>query len=97
MDTESTAKDSAPSKCYRIRIEGSLDPSWSDRLGGLAITTTGRYDRKSTALLEGELADQGALIGLLNTLYEMHLPILSVEDLQPNPAEPAGEISPATD
>ena len=97
MVPEVTNKKTESSNFYRIRIEGSLDPSWSDRLGGLAITTTGRFDRETTTVLEGELTDQGALLGILNTLYEMHLPILSVEDLQPNPAEPAGEISPATD
>jgi hypothetical protein len=29
--------------------------------------------------LEGELADQAALAGVLNSVYELHLPILSVE------------------
>ena len=29
-------------------------------------------------ILEGELADQAALAGVINTLYELHLPILLV-------------------
>jgi hypothetical protein len=29
--------------------------------------------------LEGELRDQAALTGVLNSLYELHLPVLSVE------------------
>jgi hypothetical protein len=32
-------------------------------------------------ILEGHLPDQAALSGILNTLYEMHLPLLSVENL----------------
>jgi len=32
-------------------------------------------------VLTGELADQAALIGVINTLYELHLPILLVECL----------------
>ena len=33
-----------------------------------------------TTLL-GELSDQAALVGVLNTLYELHLLVLSVERL----------------
>jgi hypothetical protein len=32
--------------------------------------------------LEGYLRDQAALFGVLNTLYELHLPVLSVECLE---------------
>jgi len=31
--------------------------------------------------LEGELSDQAALAGVLNTLYELHLPVISVKRL----------------
>ncbi len=69
---------------YRIQIGGSLDPRWSDRLGGLAITSTGQAG-KTTTILEGELLDQGALLGVLNALYELHLPLEAVETLSPDP------------
>ncbi len=32
---------------YRIRVKGTLDASWSDRLGGISITTTGEGDEGS--------------------------------------------------
>jgi hypothetical protein len=32
--------------------------------------------------LEGELSDQAALAGVLNTLYEWHLPVLLVKCLE---------------
>ena len=64
---------------YRIRVEGALDASWSDRLGGLAITCSGQVGVKNTTLLEGDLVDQSALMGVLNTLHELHLPVESVE------------------
>jgi len=76
-----TKASSASRRSYRIRVEGSLDPSWSDRLGGLAITTTGQFGAKTTTVLEGELADQGALMGVLNTLHELHLPVEAVEHI----------------
>lgn len=66
-------------KSYRIRVEGSLDPSWSDRLGGMAITSKGMSGIKTVTVLEGELTDQSALIGVLNTLHELHLPVELVE------------------
>lgn len=72
---------------YRIQIEGSLDPEWSDRLGGLSITSTGRYGTKTKSVLEGELRDQGALLGVLNTLYELRLSIEAVEANPPDPSE----------
>jgi hypothetical protein len=32
-------------------------------------------------ILTGEMVDQTALLGVLNTLYDLHLPIVSVEGL----------------
>ena len=66
---------------YRIRIQGKLDESWSDRLGGMAITPDTTADKPPVTILVGHLADQAALSGILNTLYELHLPLLLVEHL----------------
>jgi hypothetical protein len=38
--------------------------------------------RPALTVLEGELTDQAALVGVLNSLYEMHLAVLSVECLR---------------
>jgi hypothetical protein len=66
---------------YRIRVQGSLDDSWADRLGGMAITADTTVDKLPVTILVGHLVDQAALSGILNTLYELHLPLLSVENL----------------
>ncbi len=66
---------------YRIRIQGKLDQSWSDRLGGMAIALDTTADKPPVTILVGHLADQAALSGVLNTLYEIHLPLLTVENL----------------
>jgi hypothetical protein len=66
---------------YRIRVQGRLDDTWADRLGGMAITAETAADRPSVTILVGHLADQAALSGVLNTLYELQLPLLSVEYL----------------
>jgi hypothetical protein len=66
---------------YRIRVQGYVDEKWSERLGGMYITLNWREDRKTLATLVGRLKDQAELAGVLNTLYELHLPLLSVEYL----------------
>ena len=63
---------------YRIRVKGYLDDSWSDRLGGMNIEVTGQ-GKAQKATLVGRLTDQAALLGVLNTLYNLHLPLLSLE------------------
>jgi len=66
---------------YRIEIEGDLDESLSERLGGMCITKRKREDRTTVTTLKGRLRDQAELTGVLNSLYELHLPLLSVEIL----------------
>jgi len=66
---------------YRIRVQGHLDKTWSDRLGGMSITPGTTRDNQSVTILVGHLIDQAALSGVLNALYDMHFPLLSVENL----------------
>jgi len=66
---------------YCIRVIGHLNESWSERLAGLHITTSSSEDKEPIAELVGQLRDQAELAGVLNTLYEMHLSLLSVEYL----------------
>ncbi len=65
---------------YRIRVLGSLDESWSERLGGLRITACEPKDQDGPVTeLVGKVRDQAELAGLLNSLYELHLTLASVE------------------
>ncbi len=64
---------------YRITFRGYLPQSWSDRLNGMAIVTYDEASEKPMTVLSGWLPDQAALIGVLNTLYNLHFPLLSVE------------------
>ena len=66
---------------YRIRVRGFLDESWSEMLGGMYINKSDRGDQKPVATLVGLMRDQAELAGVLNTLYELHLTLLSVEYL----------------
>ena len=66
---------------YRIKVQGILDDSWSDRLAGMTITTSSQGDQAPVTTLVGLLRDQAELSGVLNTLYELHLSLLAVEIL----------------
>jgi len=66
---------------YRIRVQGFLDKKWSERLGGLRITTSKTGDQKSVTVLQGQVRDQAELAGVLSTIYQRHLTLLSVEHL----------------
>ena len=46
------------------------------------ITDLQHSDKGNETILVGRLADQAALAGVLNTLYEQHLPVLSVDCLE---------------
>ena len=64
---------------YRIRVQGFLDKKWSERLGGFHITTSKTGDQKSVTVLQGRVSDQAELAGVLSTIYQRHLTLLSVK------------------
>ena len=66
---------------YRIRVQGHLDHSWADLLGNMRIMPHEKACKRRVTILVGHLPDQAALSGVLNTLYNRHVPVLSVENL----------------
>lgn len=66
---------------YQISVQGRIDPPWSARLEGMTISQAAVGADLPVTTLQGELKDQTALAGVLNTLYELHLPILLVKCL----------------
>ena len=69
---------------YRIVVEGVLDPVWFECLGGLQITEQRQPGQPVVTQLEGQLADQSALQGVLDTLFMLGLRLITVECL-PSP------------
>jgi hypothetical protein len=65
---------------YEIRLKGHLGARWAVRFDGMTLTT--RAD--GTTLIEGPVADQAALHGLLRTLRDLGLPLLSVTQVEPD-------------
>ncbi len=62
---------------YQISVSGFLEPSWSGRLSGMRIVHN-KNDLKTITTLTGELKDQSALNGVLNTLFDQRYPVISV-------------------
>lgn len=66
--------------CCRIRVQGVIGERWRDWLDGLEIEVQAEAEVASAATcLVGSLPDQAALLGLLQRLYALGYPILSVE------------------
>lgn len=70
---------------YRIRLSGHLAPRWASRFDGMSLTS----DSDGNTVLEGTVVDQSALHGLLNTLRDLGLPLISVVPLEPDPSPSA--------
>ena len=64
---------------YRIGILGTLDKQWSDYYGGMTIEYESVLNQYPMTILTGQLIDQSALVGVINSLYDIGCPILLVE------------------
>ena len=67
---------------YRIEVRGHLQPGWSNRFGSLQVITPLQKPDVAITSLQGIVHDQAELAGILNTLYELHMPLLSVQHLE---------------
>ncbi len=64
---------------YRIVVQGLLGEEWSGRLAGMEITSVTRGTGAPHTELRGPVHDQAELSGVLETLHDLHLPIVKVE------------------
>jgi len=65
---------------YRLCVRGRITASWRDRFD-MAISTGLAPDGAVVTTMEGVLADQAAVVGVINSLHDLRLAILSVECL----------------
>ena len=63
---------------YTVRVQGSLDTSWSEYLSSAIISLESEPNEPPVTVITGEFQDQAALAGALNLLYDLGLPLLSV-------------------
>jgi hypothetical protein len=61
-------------ECYEIRLKGHLDARWSTWFDGLSLSR----ESDGTTIIQGPVADQAALHGLLRKVRDLGLPLVSV-------------------
>lgn len=60
---------------YRVSVEGHLGAHWASSFTGFTLT----HEGDGTTTLTGEVADQAQLHGLLATVRDLGVTLLSVE------------------
>jgi hypothetical protein len=72
---------------YQIEVQGYLDERRSNWFDGMAIVPQVDAEGTSITRLTGTVVDQAALHGLLRKLYDLGLPLLSVDRVEPDQAD----------
>jgi O-antigen/teichoic acid export membrane protein len=74
---------------YQIRIRGHLGRQWTDWFGRFAITLEPNGD----TLLTGRVVDQAALYGVLRTVRNLGMPLISVSPVEPGSCRPGTSVT----
>jgi hypothetical protein len=69
---------------YQIKIQGELGGNWSDWFNGMTISVE---DNLPITTLTGIVADQAALRGILNKLWDLNLTLISVRRIETDDKE----------
>ena len=67
------------SEQYVICVDGHLDQRWSDWVEDMVV----RHEADGTTTLEGPLADQAALHGVLSRMRDLGVAIISFRKVDP--------------
>ena len=77
MNTPKNMHSNAWSRRYKIHIQGYLDEQWTDWFNGMTLT----HHPDGYTCLVGEISDQAALHGILNTIRDIGFTLLSVNPI----------------
>jgi hypothetical protein len=92
MSTEKNVLLRTP-RYYQITVEGKIDPSWADWLGGMQICSRKEADEMTVTTLSGAIVDQTALRGIMNKLWDLNLALRSIQQINPTSESRYEEIS----
>ena len=81
IPTPQTYPGRADRATYRIRVVGALGQEWSERAHGMTISVHRAKSGERHTELVGELPDEAALMGVIETLYSHGARLLCVEYL----------------
>lgn len=73
-------QESGQPAIYEIRIAGHVDARWSERFDGLSLT----HATDGTTTIHGPVVDQAALHGLLRSVRDLGLPLISIRRVEPD-------------
>lgn len=82
-DMPETKKTTLPIAVYEIKVQGSLDKSWSDWYCGMMVIPDEAHIEKRVTTLRGPVVDQSALRGILTRLWDMNYELISVQRIPP--------------
>jgi hypothetical protein len=71
---------SGPSE-YEIKVKGHIDEEWSSWFADLTIRTGFGEDGTPITTFTGRLVDQAALHGVLARIRDIHVPLISVNQV----------------
>jgi hypothetical protein len=77
---------------YEVRVQGRLEPRWSAWFDGFTLTP----EADGTTVISGTVIDQAALHGLLQSLRDLGLPLVSVTQPQHGTPQPLPSGDPGT-
>jgi hypothetical protein len=76
---------------YQIRVQGQISKRWAHWFDEMTIQTNHGAHADATSVLIGPVADQAALLGLLQKLYTLGMPLLSVRRIEPGDGHDEGQ------
>jgi hypothetical protein len=69
-------------RTYQVQVEGRISERWAHWFEELAITVCDEEETPGVTTLVGPVADQAALLGLLQKLYTLGLTLLLVRRME---------------
>jgi len=85
--TDKQKKDTV--ETYKIKVQGHLDPKWSEWFYGLTIT----HEHDGSTTLIGPLPDQTVLHSVLDRIRDMNLKLISVKQIESDGQTMNGEVN----
>ena len=68
---------------YEIRLTGHLEERWGAWFDGMTVSRAG----DGTTVINGPVADQAALHGVLQRVRDLGLPLISVRKVEADPSD----------
>ena len=82
---------------YRIQVHGAVDEAWFEYYDNMVIEIEAGSMRRPLTTITGWVIDQAALQAMLSLLYDMQLPLVSIdwlpeEEKEPRWADPGDQL-----